>query len=68
MFFGCMGLVPTYSGGSLNPYSGAIAFAGIVAVVIVVSFTQIYILIDFFLSLNLINANCMCYLDHWSYQ
>lgn len=32
-----MGLVPTLPGGGLGPYSGAIAFAGAVAVVIVVS-------------------------------
>lgn len=37
MLFGCMGLVPTLPGGELGPYSGAIAFSGIVAVVIVVS-------------------------------
>jgi len=36
MFFGCMGLVPTFSGGELGQYSGAIAFAGVVAVVIVI--------------------------------
>lgn len=32
-----MGLVPKSFGGELGPYSGAIAFAGVVAVVIVVS-------------------------------
>jgi len=37
MLFGCMGLVPKYPGGELGQYSGAIAFAGIVAVTIVVS-------------------------------
>lgn len=37
MFFGCMGLVPNFQGGELSPYSGAIAFSGIVAVVIIVS-------------------------------
>jgi len=37
MLFGCMGLVPKYPGGELGEYSGAIAFAGIVAVAIVVS-------------------------------
>ncbi|XP_060838630.1 aquaporin-like isoform X2 [Rhopalosiphum padi] len=36
MFFGCMGLVPKYPGGELGQYSGAIAFAGIVAVTIVI--------------------------------
>ncbi|XP_025197871.1 aquaporin-like isoform X1 [Melanaphis sacchari] len=36
MFFGCMGLVPKYPGGELGEYSGAIAFAGIVAVTIVI--------------------------------
>jgi hypothetical protein len=37
MFFGCMGLVPKYPGDELGQYNGAIAFAGIVAVTIVVS-------------------------------
>jgi len=37
MLFGCMGLVPKHPGGELGEYSGAIAFAGIVAVTIVVS-------------------------------
>lgn len=37
MLFGCMGLVLKYPGGELGEYSGAIAFAGIVAVTIVVS-------------------------------
>jgi len=42
MFFGCLGLVPKYPGGELGEYSGAIAFAGAVAVIIVVSILQIY--------------------------
>lgn len=42
MFFGCMGLVPKSFGGELGPYSGAIAFAGVVAVVIVVSVYRYY--------------------------
>lgn len=43
MFFGCMGLVPKSFDGVLGPYSGAIAFAGVVAVVIVVSiYTYFY--------------------------
>lgn len=38
-----MGLVPKSFGGELGPYSGAIAFAGVVAVVIVVSiYTYLY--------------------------
>ncbi|XP_015366203.1 PREDICTED: aquaporin-like isoform X7 [Diuraphis noxia] len=36
MLFGCMGLVPKHPGGELGEYSGAIAFAGIVAVTIVI--------------------------------
>lgn len=44
MLFGCMGLVPTFSGGQLSAHSGAIAFAGIVAVAIIVSFTLTHVM------------------------
>lgn len=37
MLFGCIGLVPKHPGFEVSEYNGAIGFAGIVAIIIVVS-------------------------------
>lgn len=49
MLFGCMGLVPKSPESELGPYSGAISFAGIVCVTIVVSI--IYLTINIYLKI-----------------
>jgi len=63
MLFGCIGLVPKHPGGEVGEYNGAIGFAGIVAVIIVVSILLIYtcsiLFIDYNFSLNS---------DYWSHQ